>query len=96
MVEFDIDGQKFTLVRALTGDEIRRITQAYDSVREENSKSITKEGELTLPQYFMQWHLVIATLQKCFGMSKEEIDNTGINTLKKLFQEVFEYSVKTR
>lgn len=96
MVEFDINGQKFTLVRALTGNEIRGITEAYDKVREENNKITTNEKELTLPQYFQQLHLVSATLQKCFGMSKEEVEEIDIVTFKKLFQEVYEYSIKAR
>jgi len=87
LVEFNIEGEKFTLVRRLTSQELGAITRIYDKL---------SERELTLEEFYYQIVHARATLQKCFAMSPEELDNLSFDTFKQLYRELVEYCERSK
>jgi hypothetical protein len=94
LVEFEIDGEKFILMRGLTSQELRAMNEAYDRIWQLIEKSSDGGFGVSAANKVAELEMIFESLQNCFGLTRAKIDNTSYFTLMKLYSALHEYSLR--
>jgi hypothetical protein len=94
LVVFDIDGERFVLVKTLASDQLRAMNTEHDNVSNAVENAGGQRIRVLAANAVTEYEMICKTIEDCFGKTRKEVEDLSIFTLYRLYEEVYSYSLR--